>query len=184
MSDFGNFTGYLVSLSEQAQWGRSCRVTSWQHREEAPQQDGRVKAQIVRLVGTKYRDFQPSLVCKYLFRDEGISVSEEFVRRIIKSNEGERANNGLEEHHPLRRRRNRFGELIQIDGSPHRWFGEDKEPCSLLTFIDDASGKITAAGFFPTETTEGYLHLIQEHVLHYGIPLAFYSDRHSILNVG
>lgn len=107
-----------------------------------------LKAQIVRLVGTKYRDFQPSLVCKYLFRDEGVSVSEEFVRRIIKSNEGERANNGLEEHHPLRRRRNRFGELIQIDGSPHRWFGEDKEPCSLLTFIDDASGKITAAGFF------------------------------------
>lgn len=138
------------------------------------------RMQIIRLMGTKYRDFQPALVCKYLFRDEGISVSEEFIRRIIKSNEGERANNGLEEHHPLRRRRNRFGELIQIDGSPHRWFGEDKDPCSLLTFIDDASGKITAAGFFPTETTEGYLHLIQEHVLHYGIPLAFYSDRHSI----
>lgn len=138
------------------------------------------RRQITHLVCTKYRDFQPALVCKYLFRDEGISVSEEFIRKIIKSNEGARAGKGLEEPHPLRRRRNRFGELIQIDGSPHRWFSEDKGPCSLLTFVDDASGKITAAGFFPTETTEGYLCLIQQHVLNYGIPLAFYSDRHSI----
>lgn len=42
------------------------------------------------------------------------------------------------------------------------------------------AGKITAAGFFPTETAAGYLRLIKEHVLRYGIPLAFYSDRHSI----
>ena len=138
------------------------------------------RTQIIRVMSTKYQDFQPSLLCKYLFRDEGVSVSEKFIRRIIKSNEGEKANQGLEEHHQLRRRRNRFGELIQIDGSPHRWFGQDKEPCSLLTFIDDASGKITAAGFFLTETSEGYLHLIQKHVLQYGILLAFYSDRHSI----
>lgn len=34
--------------------------------------------------------------------------------------------------------------------------------------------------FFPTETAAGYLRLIKEHVLRYGIPLAFYSDRHSI----
>lgn len=106
------------------------------------------RRQITHLVCTKYRYFQPALVCKYLFRDEGISVSEEFIRKIIKSNEGARAGKGLEEPHPLRRRRNRFGELIQIDGSPHRWFSEDKGPCSLLTFVDDASGKITAAGFF------------------------------------
>lgn len=63
---------------------------------------------------------------------------------------------------------------------PHHWFGNTKEACCLLAFIDDASGKITAAGFFPTETAAGYLRLIKEHVLRYGIPLAFYSDRHSI----
>lgn len=138
------------------------------------------RARIVDLVATKYCDFQPALVCKYLRRDEGIDVSEEFIRRIIKANASNATPKPPEEAHPLRRRRNRFGELIQIDGSPHYWFGREKEPCSLLVFIDDASGKITAAGFFPTETAAGYLRLIKEHVLRYGIPLAFYSDRHSI----
>lgn len=138
------------------------------------------RSRIVDLISTKYCDFQPALICKYLLRDEGIDVSEEFIRRIVKAQDPVTRNVLLEEAHPLRRRRNRFGELIQIDGSPHHWFGNTKEACCLLAFIDDASGKITAAGFFPTETAAGYLRLIKEHVLRYGIPLAFYSDRHSI----
>lgn len=138
------------------------------------------RERIVDLVATKYCDFQPALVCKYLHRDEGIDVSEEFIRQIIKANAPNATHESSEETHPLRRRRKRFGELIQIDGSPHYWFGIEKEPCCLLVFVDDASGKITAAGFFPTETATGYLRLIKEHVLRYGIPLAFYSDRHSI----
>lgn len=138
------------------------------------------RSRIVDLISTKYCDFQPALICKYLLRDEGIDVSEEFIRRIVKAQDPVTRNVLLEEAHPLRRRRNRFGELIQIDGSPHHWFGNTKEACCLLAFIDDASSKITAAGFFPTETAAGYLRLIKEHVLRYGIPLAFYSDRHSI----
>ena len=137
------------------------------------------RARIVDLVVTKYCDFQPASVCKYLRCDEGIDVSEEFIRRIIKANAPNATPKSPEEAHPLSRR-NRFGELFQIDGSPHYWFGREKEPCSLLAFIDDASGKITAAGFFPIETAAGYLRLIKEHVLRYGIPVAFYSDRHSI----
>jgi hypothetical protein len=37
-------------------------------------------------------------------------------------------------------RREAFGELIQIDGSEHRWFEDRGAPCSLLVFIDDATG--------------------------------------------
>jgi hypothetical protein len=44
----------------------------------------------------------------------------------------------------LRERRPRFGELIQIDGSAHAWF-EDRGPrCTLILFIDDATGRLTA----------------------------------------
>lgn len=78
------------------------------------------RIQIIRLMGTKYYNLQLALVCKYLFRDEEISVSEEFIRGFIKSNEGEKANQGLEKDHQLAKTRNRFGELIQIDGNPHR----------------------------------------------------------------
>ena len=127
----------------------------------------------------KYQGFQPALAKKYLRRDFGVNVSEEFIRQLIK--EGAKGETGKSaELHPLRRRRSQFGELIQIDGSPHYWFGEDKDSCCLLVFIDDATGKITAAGFYPTECGEGYFELIAQHVLRYGIPCAFYSDRHSI----
>ena len=73
-----------------------------------------------------------------------------------------------------------MGELIQIDGCPHRWFGDDGPEVCLLAFIDDATGKITSARFFETETLQGYLTLLSEHIGRYGIPVALYSDRHLI----
>lgn len=82
--------------------------------------------------------------------------------------------------HPLRRRRRRFGELIQIDGSPHRWFGDSGPEVCLLAFIDDATGRITAAQFFEAETLVGYMKVLVEHIRLYGIPMALYSDRHLI----
>ncbi len=39
----------------------------------------------------------------------------------------------------LHLRRESYGELVQIDGSEHRWFEDRVEPCSLLVFIDDAT---------------------------------------------
>jgi hypothetical protein len=44
--------------------------------------------------------------------------------------------------HQRRLRREVYGELIQIDGSEHRWFEDRGAPCSLLVFIDDATGKL------------------------------------------
>ena len=139
------------------------------------------RKQIVKLLATKYADFQPALVIKYLRRDEGLQVSREYVRRLL-CELGPPGQPKPHRTHLLRRRRARFGELIQIDGSPHPWFGQSKPTCSLLLFVDDATSKITAAGFFATETAAGYLRLIKEHIHKYGVPLAFYSDRHGIFH--
>ena len=76
--------------------------------------------------------------------------------------------------------RSRFGELIQIDGSPHDWFEGRAPNCTLLVFIDDASSSITDLRFFPSENTQGYMELIKSHIKTYGRPLALYSDQHSI----
>ena len=59
--------------------------------------------------------------------------------------------------HPMRERRARFGEMIQIDGSPHDWFEGRGDYCTLLVFIDDATGRLTQLRFTPTETTLGYM---------------------------
>ena len=59
--------------------------------------------------------------------------------------------------HPLRERRARVGELVQIDGSPYTWF-EDRAPvCSLLVFIDDATGRLLELLF--TKAELDFIHL-------------------------
>src|ERR1700681_2730531 len=83
----------------------------------------------------------------------------------------------------LRERRPRFGELIQIDGSPHAWFEGRGPRCTLIVFIDDATNRLTALNFAPSETTQAYLEALRGHVLEHGCPLAFYSDRRGIFRV-
>lgn len=46
----------------------------------------------------------------------------------------------------------------------------------LSIFIDDATSRITAAQFSPTESSETYLAMLEAHVRKYGITQAFYSD--------
>ncbi len=140
-----------------------------------------IREKIINLIQEKYYGFPPTLLAQYLQEHEGIKVSKETVRRILRALYPDTT----EEQHReagyfLRRRRARFGELIQIDGSPHHWFVDDSTMYCLIAFIDDATGKITSAHFFPTETAKGYMIVLLGHIREYGIPLALYSDRHCI----
>ena len=115
---------------------------------------------------------------------DGIKVSVEMVRRIQidlglwrpKTRKARRV-------FQLRQRRPRFGELIQIDGSPHDWFEGRGPRCTLIVFIDDATGWPTALRFAPVELGTAYLAALREHVQTHGRPLAIYSDRHSVFRV-
>jgi hypothetical protein len=46
-----------------------------------------------------------------------------------------------------RMRRPSYGELIQIDGSPHDWFEGRGPKCTLIVFIDDATSALMALRF-------------------------------------
>jgi hypothetical protein len=48
--------------------------------------------------------------------------------------------------------------------------------------MDDATGKIVAAQFFPFEGTAGYLWLLKHMIKQYGIPVSIYQDRHGSLH--
>jgi len=84
--------------------------------------------------------------------------------------------------HQRRLRRAQFGELLQLDGSPHAWFEDRGEPCTLIIFVDDATGR-TSGKFFPRETTLAYLELLYEHVKAHGRPLTLYSDKFSVFRI-
>jgi hypothetical protein len=67
------------------------------------------------------------------------------------------------------------------DGSPHHWFGKDYPACCLMAAIDDATGKVLTAFFCPAETSWAYLKLLEQVVVHWGVPASVYQDRHGTL---
>lgn len=84
--------------------------------------------------------------------------------------------------HELRERRTCFGELSQLDGSPHDWFEGRAPYCNLNVLIDDATN-IPMLEFSETETTQSYFSLLELYFVQYGLPRAIYADRHSIFQV-
>ena len=141
-------------------------------------------AQVASLIGARYADFGPTLAAEKLSEVHGIHLSVETIRQQMiaagywtpKRGQSIRA-------HPLRDRRPRRGELIQIDGSPHDWFEGRAPCCCLLVFIDDATSALTDLQFVDVETTLGYMAALERHIGRHGVPAALYSDRHSIFRV-
>ena len=70
--------------------------------------------------------------------------------------------------------------LIQLDGSHHRWPGDQMPPFTLLIAVDDATGAVVNALFCDQEDSHSYFLLLQGLIRRPGIPLALYTDRHGV----
>jgi transposase len=136
------------------------------------------------LIRGHYADFGPTFAHEKLVADHGALFSVETLRQWMMA-EGlwqPRAARGARIH-PSRPRRAAVGELVQIDGSPHDWFEGRGPRCTLIVFIDDASGALMALRFASTETTEAYMATLRDYLESHGRPVALYSDKHSIFRV-
>ena len=141
----------------------------------------RVRDRILHLVRTRYQGFNDHHLREKLVEQEGFSLSRETLRRLLRrAGIGSPRQRRAPAHRQRRLRSAREGELVQLDGSPHDWLQGRGPYLTALGFQDDASGKILAARFFPSETTEGYFHLLQSLLGSFGTPLAFYGDRSAI----
>lgn len=69
---------------------------------------------------------------------------------------------------------------MQIDGCDHDWFEGRGPRCTLLGFVDDATGQLMELRFARTETTFDYFAAADRYLRRHGKPIAFYSDKHSI----
>ena len=115
-------------------------------------------AAIEAALWARYADFGATLASEKLREIEGVSVSKETVRQVqIRLGLWRPRRRRLKKIFQVRERRPRFGELIQIDGSPHDWFEGRGPRCVLIVFIDDATGRLTRLQFAPAETTKAYL---------------------------
>jgi hypothetical protein len=85
--------------------------------------------------------------------------------------------------HQPRLRREAYGELVQIDGSEHRWFEDRGPPCSLLVFVEDATSRLMQLRFVRSESAFTYFEALALYLKRHGSPIAFYSDKHSVFRV-
>ena len=143
-----------------------------------------VKKQSIDLIYSQYHDFGPTLAHEKLTEKHNLKLSVETVRKLMIT-EGlwkpKKAKKLVV--HQMRERRACLGELVQLDGSPHKWFEDRGEACNLLAFIDDATGRLMELYFTPGETTFSYFAATQRYLTRYGKPVAFYSDKNGIFKV-
>jgi hypothetical protein len=138
--------------------------------------DAELKNQVLRRYKEVYMGFGPTLAAEKLFEEDGIGpISRETLRVwLLEAGLWQRHRR----HKPYRKRREpreHFGELLQMDGSHHPWFGEEYNSCCLMNLVDDATG-ITLAIISEQETAEAAMRLLWAWIERYGIPLALYCD--------
>lgn len=138
--------------------------------------DPNLKQRIVDRYRKVYEGFGPTLAAEKLAELDGFPpISRETLRLWL-------LEAGLWRRHrrrsPYRKRREpkqHFGELLQMDGSHHPWFGEEHNRCCLMNLVDDATG-ISLAMLSEQETTEAAMRILWAWIDRYGIPLALYCD--------
>jgi len=142
-----------------------------------------VRDYAVTLVRERYAGFGPRLAAEKLAEREGLRVSRETLRSWMADAGLWLSRKQRRTFHRPRLRREAYGELVQIDGSEHRWFEDRGDPCSLLVFVDDATGKLMQLRFVRSESAFTYFEALALYLRHHGAPIAFYSDKHSIFRV-
>lgn len=81
--------------------------------------------------------------------------------------------------HHRRKRKECEGMMLQADGTPFDWFGNGQK-YSLHGFIDDATGKVTGLYMCKNECLLGYLEVLRQTLVNYGIPISLYPDKYSV----
>jgi hypothetical protein len=124
----------------------------------------------------KYSDFGPTFAAEKLAEIEGIAMSVSVLRRHLIASGDWKGLRHSKEYRSRRERRERFGELVQFDGSHHKWFEGRGPSCCLITMIDDATNT-RLSRFFEQETIAGVMEVFSCWIRSYGIPDALYCDR-------
>ena len=137
-----------------------------------------LKRAVQALIKEKYFDLNLAHLQELLENNERIQVKRETLRTW--AHEIHHVKRAKRRRTQARKRRERMespGLLLQMDGSPHRWFG-DKKSC-LIAIIDDATSEIHAE-FFKSETTIGCLKVLRDYIAQKGVFKALYVDKAGI----
>jgi hypothetical protein len=136
------------------------------------------KSKVIELYRSKYEGFGPVFACEKLIENEGKKLSDETLRKWLKS-EGEWDwERKKRSHRQWRERKGHCGTMVQMDGSHHDWL-EGRGPwLVLMAYIDDATGRIYGR-FYDYEGTVPAMDSFRRYVRKHGIPQSLYADKHT-----
>jgi transposase len=124
----------------------------------------------------KYDGFGISHICELLESRDGITVNRETLRRWLARPKSRKTPKQRQRREP----RANFGELLQIDGSFDRWFGDQKS--CLMNIVDDATNT-AELHFDEQETITSACRAAWAWITAYGVPCAFYADGRNMYHV-
>lgn len=137
-----------------------------------------VKRVVQALIKEKYFDVNLCHLKELLEEHEQIQVKRETLRSW--AHEIHHVKRAKRRRSQIRKRRERMessGLMLQMDGSSHRWFGNEKS--CLIAIIDDATSAIHAE-FFEAETTLGCLKVLRDYIAAKGVFKVLYVDKAGI----
>lgn len=138
----------------------------------------KIKDKALRFYKEKYPDFGPTLASEKLFEIDKIKLDDETLRLWLREENIPYKQRKKRPHRQWRQRKDRFGEMLQIDGSEHDWFEGRGPECVFMGYIDDATGN-PFGRFYPYEGTLPAMDSFKGYVEEYGIPASIYLDKHS-----
>lgn len=137
----------------------------------------RIKEGALKLYRDKYLDFGPTFAAEKLLEIDGVKLSKETMRKWLVEAGLWKEKRKKPIHRHWRPRKERFGEMAQLDGSHHDWLEGRGPELVLMAYIDDATNKVFGR-FYDHEGTMPAMGSFKRYAKKYGLPLSIYLDRH------
>ena len=149
-------------------------------RESGRTKPKKFRLKVLRLVRQKYSGdvgerFGPTLAAEHLGSEDGMEVHPETLRRWMLAEGLWSQMRKRREHRKRREPKEHFGELVQMDGSFHKWFEQRGPKGCLMNLVDDATGT-TLAAIEAEETIWTAASVLRSWIEQYGVPVALYTD--------
>jgi molybdenum-dependent DNA-binding transcriptional regulator ModE len=138
-----------------------------------------MRDRVVDRYQTHYRGFGPTLGSEYLAERDDLHLSAETLRRWLLKEGIWQVERPAPKHRTRRKRKGHFGEMVQLDGSVHRWFEDRGEACFVMNMVDDATSE-THVLFSEQETTQAAMDVLEQWIGKYGVPASLYVDARNV----
>ena len=133
---------------------------------------------VLHLYRDRYFDFNMRHFHEKLREEHHIELSYTWVQKALQGAGLVGRGRARRKHRRRRERRPMPGMLLHIDGSKHRWFGDERW-YDLIVILDDATSEIYYAQLVEEESTRTVMQGLRSVVESKGLFCALYSDRGS-----